>query len=53
LIGESFQDFTGIEFLIYLEEYIDNFLKYHSNMKYSNLSKEMLLEIIRTLIEKK
>jgi len=49
LSGESFQDFTGIELLIYLEEYIDNFLKMFSNIKYSNLSKEMLYDIIRTL----
>ena len=47
--GESFQDFTGIELLIYVEEYIDNFLKNFSNIKYSNLSKEMLYDIIRTL----
>jgi hypothetical protein len=47
--GESFQDFTGIELLIYVEEYIDNFLNKFSNIKYSNLSKEMLYDIIKTL----
>jgi len=49
IAGESFQDFTGVEFLVYLEEYIDNFLKKFSNNKYTNLSKEMLLYIIRII----
>ena len=47
--GNSFQDFTGIEFLIYLEEFVDNFLKILTNIKYSNFSKEILFDIIRTL----
>jgi len=47
--GKSFQDFNGLEFLVYLEEYVDNFIKNLENIKYSNFTKEMLYEIIRTL----